>query len=279
MKTAIALGTFDGLHIGHRAVIEKTMNFYSIAVTFEIPPKNIICGESQLLILPDERKKLLKSIGINQVDMQKFEDVRTTDAEEYLYLLCEKYNPSRIVCGFNYRFGKEAKGDTTLIAEYCQKNNIEFCCVPPQCDGSQVVSSTAIREYIKSGDIEAANKLLYTPFSFTEKVIHGDARGRTLGFPTANQNYPQLLVKAKFGVYISKVTVDNKTYDAITNIGIRPTFETDNIGCETYIKDFNGEIYGKQIKTQLLKFVRTEQKFNSIFELKEAISKDIALLK
>ena len=278
MKTAIALGTFDGLHAGHRAVIEKTADFFSVAVTFKIPPKSILLGEPQLLVLPQDRKKALEDLGINQVDMQNFEDVYHIDAINYLENLYQKYKPSKIVCGYNYRFGKNAAGDTALLNRFCKNHNIEFCCVPEQCDGKKPISSTAIREYIKNGNIEKANTLLYNNFSFTSEVIHGDARGKTLGFPTANQKYPHLLVKAKFGVYISRVTVDGKTYKAVTNVGIRPTFKTDTIGCETYIKDFSGDLYNKNIKTEFIKFIRAEQKFDSVNQLKQAISNDIELL-
>ena len=278
MKTAIALGTFDGLHAGHRAVIEKTADFFSVAVTFKIPPKSILLGEPQLLVLPQDRKKALEDLGINQVDMQNFEDVYHIDAINYLENLYQKYKPSKIVCGYNYRFGKNAAGDTALLSQFCKNHNIEFCCVPEQCDGQKPISSTAIREYIKNGNIEKANTLLYNNFSFTSEVIHGDARGKTLGFPTANQKYPHLLVKAKFGVYISRVTVDGKTYKAVTNVGIRPTFKTDTIGCETYIKDFSGDLYNKNIKTEFIKFIRAEQKFDSVNQLKQAISNDIKLL-
>lgn len=278
MKTAIALGTFDGLHKGHLAVIEKTVGFFGIAVTFSLPPKSVISGEPQLLILPGERKTLLEKLGINQVVMQNFEDVRNIDALLYLENLKKEYNPARIVCGFNYRFGKNALGNADMLAEFCLQNDIEFCCVEAQTDGEKTISSTTLREYIKSGEIEKANKLLYNGFSFTTAVSHGDARGRTIGFPTANQLYPELLVKPKFGVYISQVIVDDKNYDAITNIGVRPTYKTDMVGCETYIKNFNGDIYGKQMKTRLIKFVREERKFRSLEELKKAILNDVKLL-
>ena len=278
MKTAMVLGTFDGLHAGHRAVIEKAAGFFSIAVTFDIPPKSVITGEPQLLMLPDERARRLNALGINQVKMQSFEKVRDIDASEYLEQLKQKYNPQRIVCGFNYRFGRNAAGDTSLIAEFCQKNGIEFICVPPVEKDGKVLSSTHIRNLIREGNMTDATSMIYGGFGFTAPVLHGDARGRQLGFPTANQEYPKDLVRLKFGVYISRVTVDGKGYKAITNIGIRPTYQTDMVGAETFIKDFSGDIYGKQMTTELISFVREEQKFLSIDELKNAILNDVKLL-
>ena len=278
MKTAIVLGTFDGLHAGHRAVIEKANDFYSIAVTFNIPPKSVQTGESQLLMSPEDRIERLKKLGINRVYIQNFSDIKDIDASDYLESLKKEYNPQRIVCGFNYRFGKNAEGDTTLIAEFCNKNGIEFVCVPAVKEGENVLSSTNIRSLLREGKMSDAASLIYGGFSFIVPVIHGDARGRNLGFPTANQEYPKDFVKIKFGVYISRVTIDDKQYDAITNIGIRPTFKTDTVGCETFIKDFSGDVYGKQMRTELVKFVRGEQKFSSIDELKNAILNDVKLL-
>ncbi len=278
MKTAIVLGTFDGLHAGHRAVIEKAQGFFCIAVTFDTPPKSALTSEPQLLMLPSERERLLKALGVDNVEMQRFEDVKNIEPEQYLELLKQKYNPQRIICGFNYAFGKGARGDSLLIDSFCSKNSIEFICVPPVLNGGKVVSSSCIRSLIRDGNMEEASSQIYNGFSFVAPVIHGDARGRQLGFPTANQEYPTALVRPKFGVYLSRVTINDRQYSAITNIGIRPTFKTDTIGCETYIKDFSGNIYGKPMQTQLLRFVREEQKFSSIDELKNAILNDVKLL-
>lgn len=278
MKTAIVLGTFDGLHAGHKAVIEKSKDFYSIAVTFEIPPKSALSNNPELLMSPEDRACRLKELGINQVEMQRFEDVKDIDAQKYLEHLKEKYNPHRIICGFNYRFGKGAMGDTDFIKKFCEKNSIEFICVPPVIDGDAVISSTNIRNLIRKGEIQKAASQIYGGFSFTAPIIHGDARGRELGFPTANQLYPTDLVCPKFGVYVSRVKIDGKKYDAITNIGIRPTYETQSIGAETYIKDFSADVYGKQMVTELLNFVREEKKFSSVDELKNAILNDVKKL-
>lgn len=279
MKTAIVLGTFDGLHAGHRAVIEKVAEFYSVAVTFDAPPKSFFAGEPQLLIQTKLRVERLKALGIDKVDVQSFADVKNIEAEAYLQKLKQKYNPQRIVCGFNYRFGKGAMGDTALIDKFCDENGIEFICVAPVKKDGAVLSSTYLRGLLREGRIEEASAQIFGGFSFTAPVIHGDARGRELGFPTANQEYPKELIKLKFGAYVSHVTIDGKQYDAITNVGIRPTYKTDTVGCETYIKDFSSDIYGKEITTELLRFIREEKKFSSVDELKTAILNDVKLLK
>ena len=278
MKTAIVLGTFDGLHAGHRAVIDKAMGFYSVAVTFDMPPKSYFTLEPQLLMQTTSRVERLKMLGIDRVDVQHFFDVKNIEALDYLFGLKQKYNPQRIVCGFNYRFGKDANGDTELINKFCVDNDIEFICVEPITEDKTVLSSTYLRGLLREGKVDKAATQIFGGFSFTAPVIHGDARGRTLGFPTANQQYPKEMISPKFGVYISRVTIDGNKYDAITNVGIRPTFKTNTIGCETYIKDFSSNIYGKEITTELLKFVREEKKFSSAAELKNAILNDIKLI-
>ncbi len=278
MKTAIALGTFDGLHAGHRAVLDKTQGFYGIAVTFEIPPKAVLTNNCQLLILPQDRKQRLKDLGIARVVMQDFEAVKNISALDYLELLKKEYNPSRIVCGFNYRFGKDAMGNTEMLSSFCKQNGIELVVVPQISENGDKISSTAIRKWVLGGEMQKATRAIYGGFKFTSPVLHGDARGRMLGFPTANQAYPEMLIKPCCGVYTSRVSIDGKQYDAITNIGYRPTFETEKTGCETYIKDFGGDIYGKAMTIELLKFIRAEQKFLSLEELKAAILNDIKCL-
>lgn len=275
MKTAIALGTFDGLHAGHCAVLKATDTFFSVAITFNIPPKCVTSGNNELLMLPDDRACRIKQLGINRVVMQNFNTVKDIEPVDYLEMLNRDYNPTRIVCGFNYRFGKDALGDVEMLKQFCAKHNIEFICVPPVKQHGEIVSSTNIRNLIREGNVEQAASQIYGGFRFTAPVLHGDRRGRTIGFPTANQNYPEDLVKPRFGVYITRVAIDGKKYNAITNIGIRPTYKTDVVGCESYIKDFSGDIYGKNMKTQIVRFIREEQKFSSLNQLKAAISNDI----
>ncbi len=278
MKTARALGTFDGLHKGHRAVLKETIGFYSIAVTFDIPPKAVMSNQHQLLILPNDRKKRLEALGINQVIMQCFNGVKDIEPLNYLENLKDRYNPSRIVCGFNYRFGKNASGDVDLLKAFCDKNAIELVVVEPVKVDGEVVSSTAIRNLIKNGDMQKASQMIYGGFKFSSAVLHGDARGRTIGFPTANQLYPEMLAAPKFGVYLTSITIDGTEYNAITNVGYRPTFKTDKVYCETYIKNFQGDIYDKDVTLKFLSFIRPEQKFSSVEELKSAILNDIAIL-
>lgn len=276
MKTAIVLGTFDGIHDGHRAVIAAADGYKSVALTFNLPPKTAVGSDAQLLMTPDDRKARLYDLGVNRVVMMNFEDVQNVSAEKFLEYIKNEYDPALISCGFNYRFGTAAQGDVDMLSNFCGENGIRLAVAQPVEYCGVPVSSTALRRLITAGEVFTANKMIYKGFSFTRPVERGDRRGREIGFPTANQRYPEVMVKPKFGVYTSRVIIDGKEYDAVTNIGIRPTFETAYVGCETYIKDFSGDLYGKKMTLNLVSFLREEKQFASLQELKEAISADIA---
>ncbi len=275
MKNAIALGTFDGIHIGHRAVLDLPNDYRKIAVTFSVPPKAVLTNDKALITNSSDKKRILESIGIDEIFMLEFEDVRDMSPDMFLNLLKEKYNPDLITCGFNYRFGKDGKGDINTIKNFCAENGCELRVTEPVLKSGEVISSTFIRELLKKGKVEEAAKLLTEPFSFETKVIEGDHRGRTIGFPTVNQKYPEELVKLRFGVYKTEIQFCGHEYYGITDIGVRPTYKTDYIISETYIKDFNGNLYGETVRITPLKFLRDEKEFKSLEELKKQILIDI----
>lgn len=278
MGNAIVLGTFDGLHLGHRAVIDAAKGHTRIAVTFRYPPKAFFTGDTELLMLPEDKEKALRGLGVDKTVMLDFGEYKDMSAEDFLFFLKNEYNPKLISCGFNYRFGKGAKGDTELLKQFCAEHGIEFVCCNEVYLEEKTLSSTLLREKIKNGDMLSASSNIYGGFGFCAEVTDGDHRGSKLGFPTINQLYPDTLVKPKFGVYQSTVIVDGKEYKAITNLGIRPTFETEKVTGETHILDYNGNLYGKRIRLRFLRFIRPERKFSSIDELKNAITNDIQLL-
>lgn len=276
-KYALALGMFDGVHMGHKAVLSGAVNspFESVAVTFSsIPFKT---GGS-IMTAEDKEKKLLET-GIDEVLFLDFFEIKDLSPEEFLDLLSEKYDLGKICCGFNYRFGKKAAGDTKLLAEWCARRGIEFFECPEVLYEGETVSSTYIKRLISEGEIEKANLLLGTDFSFSAEVRHGDQRGRTMGFPTINQLYPENLTAPKCGVYQTVVTVDGREYDGVTNLGFRPTYITDYISAETYILDYSGDCYGSRVKTRLVAFLRDEQKFDGIEALKKAIDQNAQFVK
>jgi riboflavin kinase/FMN adenylyltransferase len=274
-KTAVALGTFDGVHKGHCAVLDLPQNCYKAVVTFHCPPKAVFSGEKELIMSVEDRFSKLYSMGIDEIFAMDFNSVKDMGAKSFLDFINSKYNPSLISCGFNYRFGKNGEGDVAELEAYCSANGIEYRCAKPVKTGEVPISSSIIRQLLKAGDIETATELLGEPFSFAAEVIHGQRRGRTIGFPTVNQKYPEELVRLRFGVYKTKVDFNGEEYYGITNIGIRPTFESDFVICETYIKDFSGDLYGKKLRITPLEFLREEKKFDSLEELKKQIEKDL----
>ena len=279
MRNALMLGTFDGVHIGHKRVLQIEGDYKRIAVTFAKSPKAVISGKEEALTEFTDKCRMLKEVGIDEVHPLDFSVVRNIRADDFLDYLYKEYAPSLISCGVNYRFGKYGEGDNNLLADFCEKNGIELRCVPPVMLGEEVVSSTLIRNLLREGEIEKANNLLFEPFSFKAVVRYGEQRGRTIGFPTINQEYPKGLVKIKFGVYAVRVTVDGKEYMGLADIGHRPTYPTDEVISETFIKDFSGDLYNKELKITPVRFLREEIKFNSLEELKNQITEDLNKLK
>ena len=270
---SVALGTFDGVHLGHRAVLESTLKkgLIPIALTFDLPPK--FGSKQNLLMTPIDKTKALSTLGIS-AEVMDFEKIKDTPPNEFLTFIKEKFSPKIIATGYNFRFGKSALGTTNDIAEFCKINNIEYICANAVKVGGEAVSSTRIRKLIADGEVNLAGKMLGQHFFFSGEITHGDARGRTIGFPTLNIPYPTELVIPKFGVYASLTEVNGKIYKSVTDIGVRPTFKTDYIISETNIMGFEGDLYGKIAKIHLVDFIRGEVKFGGVEELKFAISKD-----
>lgn len=278
-KNAIALGTFDGVHVGHRAVLSLPECECKTAVTFAVPPKSVISGGGELITSIKDKCKILQDLGFDSIELLEFEKVRDMSSTDFLEFLKTKYNPDFISCGYNYKFGKNGEGNTEILKEFCLKNGIELRVVECVKANSTAVSSTVIRKLLANGEIDEANKLLSAPFSFENEVIQGDKRGREIGFPTINQKYPEELVKIKFGVYKVYVEFEGERFEGITNIGIRPTYESKFIISETYIKDFSGDVYGKNVRIIPVKFLREEIKFSSVEELKNQINTDLNNIK
>ena len=194
-------------------------------------------------------------------------------------MLTDSGKVKRISCGFNFRFGKNAEGDTSFIREYCLEKGIEFFEAEEVSKDGVTVSTTYIKSLLADGKIKEANELLEEPFGFKATVVKGDRRGKTLGFPTINQIYPESKAKLKSGVYHTKVTVGMKTFDGVTDVGVRPTFERDIVCAETFIIDFSGNCYGNEVKLQFLEYLREEKKFDSQEELISAIGENVQYVK
>lgn len=272
-RYAIAFGTFDGLHLGHIEVLNriKSNGYIPLAITFNVPPK--MPNKSNLILTTSEKSKLFDKMGIKQ-EILDFEKVRNVSPLEFLNGVYEKYSPELISTGFNFRFGKNAQGDKELLQSFCSERGIAYSVSQPVTVKNTVVSSTNIRNYISNGDMSSAAEMLNRSFYFEGTIIHGDKRGRTIGYPTINQVYPKELVCPKAGVYSGYTEIDGVSYRSVTNVGFRPTFKTRCVMGETYLFDFDGDVYGKNARVHLCDFIRSEIKFNSLEELKKNLNAD-----
>lgn len=278
IKTALALGTFDGVHKGHQAVLSLPADYRKIAVTFIKPPKMEQGEKAKLLMRYEDKCAALGRRGIDEVAGLHFKEMRDLSPEAFLSYLKDRFDPALISCGFNYRFGKGAAGNTDLLARFCEKNGIGFRCCDPVLQDGTVISSSGIRSLLSEGKIAEANGMMTEPFSFAAEVISGDRRGRTLGFPTVNQRYPEELAELRFGVYQTEVSFDGHRFTGMTNIGIRPTFKTPYVLSESFIHGFSGDLYGKTVRVTPIRFIRPERKFDSVEELKAQVLTDLELI-
>ena len=185
-----------------------------------------------------------------------------------------------VCCGFNYTFGDKGRGTPEMLDRMCAEKGVVFEAADATVLDGTPVSSTRIRNALAGGNVELANRMLGRPFQYRQQVVDGDKRGRTWGIPTINQPYPEELVVPRHGVYASRCVVDGRTYFGATNIGVRPTVrENDILSSETYLLDYEGDLYGKYVDVCLLKFLRPEKKFDSFEALEEQIHTDIATVR
>lgn len=279
-STAAALGNFDGLHLGHMRVLEKTLSVSKenklepIVILFDEHPKQVLCGERPPFLMTDsQRDELLEKMGFRIVKIS-FRENKDLTPEAFLQMLCREYGVEAVCCGFNYHCGKGASGDVPSLERLCRKLGIQLFAAEAEFFENEPISSTRIRNEIENGRIERANEMLGRFFSYKLTVVGGDRRGRTLGYPTINQFFPENFVSARFGVYASAVTVDGKMYAGVTNIGVRPTIGSLTARSETNIIGFSGELYGREIEIFLLSYLRPERKFESLAALSETIAHD-----
>ncbi|WP_102400682.1 bifunctional riboflavin kinase/FAD synthetase [Haloimpatiens massiliensis] len=282
-KTYVALGNFDGLHIGHMELINKTINsakknnIKSMVYTFKKHPLSIINKDLTPKIIIDNDTKIsyLDEIGVDLVNFVPFdEECMNMEPEKFIELLINHYNVKGVTVGFNFRFGKKNSGNIEILKKLSTEMGFELNVIEPIKIDEHVVSSTYIRNLIFNGDIEKANKLLYSNLTLAGKVVKGKRLGNKIGFPTANISFNENLIVPKVGVYYTKVQYQNESYKGITNVGYSPTVDGENFTIETHILDFKENIYGKEIKISFIKRIRDEVKFNSVYGLMEQLNRD-----
>lgn len=286
--TAIALGTFDGIHLGHRKLIsklheQKKLNGYRTMVyTFlghplerlnpsKVPPQIMLLGE---------KIKGFSSLGIDTLVLNPFTDEFLHQTPEvFIDSLLTHYNIKSIIVGFNFRFGYKGQGDIGFLEKAAQDKGFDLICVPPVQEENTTISSTLIRDLITKGNLEEAAMLLEKPYSIKGRIVHGYGRGRSIGFPTANLSFSNKKVLPCFGVYLTRCYINNQMYWGVTSVGKNPTFAQDNINIEAYIFDLNKDIYGSVLRIEFIRYLREEIKFNTVEELIHQIGKDVVKAK
>lgn len=283
IESYIALGSFDGLHLGHLTLVKRIVELAkenggrSIVYTFKNHPRMLINPENtpKLLIDNKEKVKILKDNNIDLVYFEEFDkEFMKISPKDFIKGLCKKFNVKGIIVGFNYKFGFKNLGDTKLLEELSKEYGYNLYVMEPCNYNSEVVSSTRIRKAICDGDIEEANIMLNRPHLIKGEVVHGRKIGRTIGFPTANVKYDEKNVLPKIGVYYTNVKLNNNIYKGITSVGNNPTVNGQKTTVETYILDFKDSIYGEELEILFLKRIREEKKFNSLNDLVLQLKKD-----
>lgn len=287
-RSAITLGKFDGLHRGHQLlihrVLQKKKEGYTTAIfTFDTPPNRLLNGQSGGTILTNqERRTLAERFQLDWMIQCPFtKEVACMEPEDFIReVLVEKMNVGFIVVGKDFRFGYQRKGDTELLFQLSKRYGYQVVVLSKEQYQGRDISSSYIRETLSTGDVELAGILLGYPFFISGKVIFGKQFGRQMGIPTANQLPDARKLLPPNGVYASRVWLEEKWYYGMTNIGVRPTVEhTSQKNVETYLFDYQGDLYGRELTVQLLHYERPEVRFDSAEGLKQQLYLDLVTTK
>lgn len=282
-KTIYALGFFDGVHLGHQALLKACRELANAngckagAITFAVHPDSLVSGNAPALLnTTEDRTRLLKAYGMDVVVELPFDrELMTSHWSDFLTRLVNE-GAAGFVCGYDFRFGAGGNGTAKKLAAYCEREQLPYSVVPQQVLEGVRISSTHIRQLLADGDIKNANRFLGHEHIFTGTVISGRGLGHTIGIPTANLQIPQDLMLPKQGVYACKAVVDGQEYPAVTNIGMRPTVDGHHITVEPWLLDFSEDLYGKALTLMFMNYLRPEKKFDSLDDLQAEIQKNAA---
>ncbi|MDL2217563.1 bifunctional riboflavin kinase/FAD synthetase [Christensenellaceae bacterium OttesenSCG-928-M15] len=274
----LALGTFDGVHRGHRALIEKTKEIAanrgmsSVVYTFSNHPRSIFADPPDMLQTSGERRDKLESLGVDVVFMQVFDKAFAhLSPEEFVHMLNARFDLQGVVAGFNYTFGVKGLGTVETMQALGKKLGFSVDVVPPVLYKEETVSSTRIRDCILGGRMEDVCAMLVEPYSLTGTIVKNKRIGTSIGFPTANILPPEKKALPKMGVYATMVRVDGENHPAITNVGNNPTVNGERMTIETHLLDVNRDLYGRELTVMFYSFIREERRF----ENKEALGTQI----
>ena len=285
-ERVIALGFFDGVHLGHGALLRRAAEeaqkrgCESAVFTFDRPPKEVITGiPCPLINSPEDRAELVKRLyGIDEMIMVPFDDeMRTTPWDRFVTdILVERYGAVHLVAGHDHHFGHRNQGSPELLKEKCAELGLGCDIIPAVTLDGVTVSSTHIRKLLEEGDVETARAFLGHPHVLTQTVGHGRQLGRTIGIPTANLVAPPHVLLPKRGVYAAKITLpDGRAFGGVTNVGVRPTVNNgQDVTVEPWILDFDGDLYGQAIRVEFFRRLRDERKFESLDALRSQIETD-----
>ena len=282
--TLVTIGVFDGVHLGHQRLLQRLLQrarergVGSAALFFLQHPSTVLAPGTRvaLITLPEERAALLRGTGVQHVQGISFtEDVSLLTARQFVELLLRHLRVKGLVVGPDFALGHKREGTVERLSVLGKDMGFTVEVVPPLTQSSTVVSSTAIRRALATGDVRGAARMLGRPFRLTGPVVRGEGRGRKLGFPTANIAFDPERALPADGVYATRAVIGGDAYDSATNVGLRPTFDGTKRTVEAYVMDFHRDIYGETVSLDFVDMLRTEERFSSVEALKEQIARDV----
>lgn len=280
--TAVAVGFFDGVHRGHQAVIEaalsqKARGLDTCVFSFSTQQNSLPAAKrgAKLLQTPTLKRQAIREMGADWLLLPDFSDLMWLSPEQFAVgVLLEGLSAQVVCCGWDYRFGRGACAGPGELKKLLEPCGVEVLQIDAVLDAGEPVSSTRVRAALSEGDIPTANRLLGRPYTIDFPIARGRGLGRRLGFPTANQPFGEQYALPQFGVYATRVLIDGVAHPAVTDVGVKPTVGSDCVAAESFIPGWEGELYGRRIETQFLRYLRPERRFDSLNELAEAIRAD-----
>ncbi len=282
--TALTIGVFDGVHRGHRYLVAQLIEraaargLASGVITLHPHPVLVLHPETPVAYLGslEERVELLRATGVGFVAPLTFSsELAQLAPGDFMAIVADELHPRLLLLGPDFALGRRREGTPAFLADLGQKLGYEVEALPPLQENGEVISSTAVRNSLAAGDMETVAALLGRPFSLRGPVVHGAERGKSLGFPTANIAVSADLALPPFGVYVTRAHLGEGLYPSVTNIGFRPTFETKDRAVEVHVLDFEGEVYGRELRIEVLHRLREERRFSGPDELAHQIRRDV----
>ncbi|MDH4200405.1 MAG: bifunctional riboflavin kinase/FAD synthetase [Spirochaetia bacterium] len=283
----ITLGNFDGIHLGHRKIIQKCMeesariNGKCVVVTYDHQNSALFKGNPEFIYMNHEKINILENIGVDYLLLLPFsEEIKNITADEFLTgLLINKLNAQIIIIGYDHHFGKNREGDIDYLKKRAHHFGYSVIQIEPVLYENKIISSSRIRSDLVLGNIKHANAQMGLPYFISGQIVHGFNRGKLTGFPTANIKYSGKKLLPAEGVYLAEIYFSQNTFSGIVNIGYNPTFNNDKLSIEVHILNFRENLYGENITVYFLEKIREEMKFDNIDDLKRQINTDINFAK